>query len=90
MKRGDRVVTDNNRETHADADVIVIGSGFGGSVAAARLVDAGVSVLLLERGPVWVGAATSGPPRWRAPPKDSGIIVLTDWTMGSWLPITTG
>ncbi len=51
MKRGDRVVTENNREFHADADVIVIGSGFGGSVAAARLVDAGMSVLLLERGP---------------------------------------
>lgn len=34
-----------------DADVIVIGSGFGGSVAASRLVDAGKSVLLLERGP---------------------------------------
>lgn len=33
------------------ADIIVIGSGFGGSVAAARLVDAGLSVILLERGP---------------------------------------
>jgi cholesterol oxidase len=32
-------------------DVIVIGSGFGGSVTAARLAEEGFSVTLLERGP---------------------------------------
>ena len=40
----------DNEQLH-DADVIVIGSGFGGSVAASRLVEAGKAVLLLERGP---------------------------------------
>ena len=30
---------------------VVIGSGFGGSVSASRLVDAGIDVTLLERGP---------------------------------------
>ena len=32
-------------------EVLVIGSGFGGSIAARRLVEAGHKVLLLERGP---------------------------------------
>ncbi|MES2257182.1 MAG: GMC family oxidoreductase [Pseudomonadota bacterium] len=34
-----------------DGDVIVIGSGFGGSIAASRLARAGSKVLLFERGP---------------------------------------
>lgn len=34
-----------------DADVIIIGSGFAGAVAAARLVDAGLKVAVIERGP---------------------------------------
>ena len=34
-----------------DADVVIIGSGFGGSISANRLAKAGLKVLVLERGP---------------------------------------
>jgi cholesterol oxidase len=34
-------------------DAIVVGSGFGGSVCAARLAERGLAVLVLERGPWW-------------------------------------
>jgi choline dehydrogenase-like flavoprotein len=41
-------------QTHLTADVVVIGTGAGGAVAAARLADAGREVVLLEEGS-WVG-----------------------------------
>jgi cholesterol oxidase len=40
----------NERETAYDADVIVIGSGFGGSVAALRAAEKGYRVAVLEAG----------------------------------------
>jgi cholesterol oxidase len=44
--------------TKSSIDVIVIGSGFGGSVCAARLAEAGARVTLLERGPWWDSVPT--------------------------------
>jgi cholesterol oxidase len=39
-------------------ETVVIGSGFGGSVAAARIAEAGARVMLLERGPWWDSVPT--------------------------------
>ena len=37
-------------QSHRDFDVVVIGSGFGGSVAALRLTEKGYRVAVLEAG----------------------------------------
>jgi cholesterol oxidase len=47
----------NARPGHADFDVLIIGSGYGGAVCAARLAERrrpGVKIGLLERGREWV------------------------------------
>src|SRR5919107_5694858 len=43
-------------------DAIVIGTGFGGTVAATRLAQKGKKVLLLERGTWWVTPSKIGKP----------------------------
>ena len=57
-------------------DCVVIGSGFGGSVTAARLAEAGVKTCLRERGPWWDTVPTrSMGIRRRAPlPRGAGMI----------------
>ena len=40
-----------------DTEVLIIGSGFGGSVAALRFAESGHSVTVLERGP-WITRET--------------------------------
>ena len=58
-------------------DIVVIGSGFGGSVSAARLAEAGLAVTLLERGP------------WRdtVPVRSMGIAKRSALPRGWQLPI---
>jgi len=40
---------------------VVVGSGFGGAVTSARLAEAGMKVLVLERGPWWGMSGDSRP-----------------------------
>jgi choline dehydrogenase-like flavoprotein len=46
-----RVYAQYDRDFREEVDVVVVGSGPGGAVAAKRLTDAGLSVALLEEGP---------------------------------------
>src|SRR6058998_3117199 len=64
-------------------DAIVIGSGFGGAMAAHALVHAGHRVLMLERGG-WVGR---GPDSWG--PRGAGL-VTPHYTMDSAYNVTSG
>lgn len=64
-------------------DAIVIGSGFGGALAAHQLVNAGHRVLMLERGG-WVGR---GPDNWGA--RGAGL-VTPHYTMDSPYHVTAG
>ncbi len=42
-------------EPQFDCDVVVIGSGFGGSVSALRMSEKGYKVIVVERGKRWAG-----------------------------------
>ncbi|PVA07499.1 FAD-binding protein [Thalassorhabdomicrobium marinisediminis] len=54
--KGARALTGSGRKAKMGSpgtEVVVIGSGFGGSVAAVRLAEGGAKVTLLVRGPWW-------------------------------------
>ncbi|OLL72684.1 putative cholesterol oxidase [Pseudonocardia sp. Ae168_Ps1] len=57
--------------TEIEARAVVIGSGLGGSIAAARLAEAGVPTLVLERGRRWPTPATDTFPTFLRPDRRS-------------------
>ncbi len=58
-----------------DTDIAIIGSGFGGSVAALRLSEKGYRVTVLEKGRRWLPAET--PDLELAHPE--GLLVSPAW-----------
>lgn len=54
-------------------DAVVVGSGFGGAVSAARLAARGLRVLVLERGPWWGENAVRDEARSRPLPRGMGL-----------------
>ena len=51
--KNDENKNDQNKKAQFDFDFIVIGSGFGGSVSAHRLVEKGYKVGVMEMGRRW-------------------------------------
>ena len=71
----------NNRLSPMKYDAIVIGTGFGATVAATRLVERGKKVLVLERGTWWV---TPEPP---AQANGNGVRPFLEWVKDSGHPV---
>jgi cholesterol oxidase len=66
-----------------DFDAIIIGSGFGGSVAASQLAAQKKKVLVLERGTWWISPEKPGKPPALAPGKQR----MPDWLAANNQPV---
>jgi cholesterol oxidase len=66
-----------------DYDAIVIGSGFGDTVAATKLIGQGRKVLILERGTWWISPEKLGKPPELAPGKQR----MPDWLKANEQPV---
>lgn len=66
------------------ADVIVIGTGFGGAVSACRLAQGGMDVLVLERGGWWGAGGDDHRPFPRGLPQISAAVRNVQIRRGPW------
>jgi cholesterol oxidase len=71
----------NKKVNQIRYDAIVIGTGFGATVAATRLVEKGKRVLVLERGTWWVTPESAGHPN------DTGVKSYLEWVKEKGHPI---
>jgi len=79
-------------DQHFEADVVIVGSGAGGAMAAEQLSSAGLSVILLEMGSLQEGGQFQQLERWAYPmlyqdgagrkSKDQSISILQGRTVG--------
>lgn len=70
-----------------ETDAVVIGSGFGGSITAARLAESGVRVTLLERGPWWDTVPTRSMGIAQRTPFPRGLRLFTHSVRSAYHPL---
>src|SRR5215471_2763947 len=55
-------------------DIVIIGTGFGGTIAATKLADNGYKIVVLERGTFWVTPESLGKPGANVPPEKPPLV----------------
>eukprot|EP00038_Savillea_parva_P010523 m.190935 g.190935 ORF g.190935 m.190935 type:complete len:777 (+) comp18178_c0_seq1:135-2465(+) len=75
---------DVQQDTEINVDCVVVGSGAGGGVAAAMLSEAGLSVIVLEKGPLvdLADMTTREQPAYESMYEKGGLLTTSDGAMG--------
>ncbi|TMK94410.1 MAG: FAD-binding protein, partial [Actinobacteria bacterium] len=82
-RRPNETLPSGKEEGPVDYDAIVVGSGFGGTIAATRLALKGKRTLVLERGTWWISPEKLGKSPALAPGKQR----MPDWLKATGQPV---